>query len=38
MNYEIVRLKDKPEIKEQAVQWFHEKMGYPFGGIHREYE
>ena len=29
MNYEIVRLKDKPEIKERAAQWFHEKWGIP---------
>lgn len=27
MNYNIVRLADKPEIKEQAAQWFHEKWG-----------
>ncbi len=29
MNYEIVRLTDKPEIKEQAAQWFHTKWGIP---------
>ncbi len=29
MNYEIIRLTDKPEIKEQAAQWFHEKWGIP---------
>lgn len=29
MNYDIVRLADKPEIKEQAAQWFHEKWGIP---------
>ena len=29
MNYEIVRLVDKPEIKEQAARWFHEKWGIP---------
>lgn len=29
MNYNIVRLTDKPEIKEQAAQWFHEKWGIP---------
>lgn len=27
MKYEIIRLTDKPEIKEQAAQWFHEKWG-----------
>ena len=25
MGYEIIRLIDKPEIKERAAQWFHEK-------------
>ena len=29
MKYEIVRLIDKPEIKEQAAEWFHEKWGIP---------
>ncbi len=29
MNYEIIRLTDKPEIKEQAAQWFHEKWRIP---------
>lgn len=29
MNYEIIRLIDKPEIKEQAAQWFHEKWNIP---------
>lgn len=29
MDYEIIRLIDKPEIKEQAAQWFHEKWGIP---------
>lgn len=29
MNYEIVRLIDHPELKEQAAQWFHEKWGIP---------
>ena len=29
MNYEIVPLKDMPEIKERAAQWFHEKWGIP---------
>lgn len=31
MNYEIIRLTDKPEMKEQAAQWFHEKWGIPLG-------
>ena len=29
MNYEIVRLTDKPQMKQQAAQWFHEKWGIP---------
>ncbi len=29
MNYEIIRLTDRPEIKKQAAQWFHEKWGIP---------
>ena len=29
MDYEIARLIDRPEIKEQAAQWFHEKWGIP---------
>ena len=29
MKYEIIRLADNPEIKNQAAQWFHEKWGIP---------
>lgn len=29
MSYEIIRLIDRPEIKEQAAQWFHEKWNIP---------
>ena len=29
MDYKIVRLTDKPEMKGQAAQWFHEKWGIP---------
>lgn len=29
MKYEIIRLIDKPEMKEQTAQWFHEKWGIP---------
>ena len=29
MKYDIIRLTDKPEIKELAAQWFHEKWGIP---------
>ena len=29
MAYEIIRLADRPELKERAAQWFHEKWGIP---------
>lgn len=29
MDYQIIRLADQPEIKEQAAKWFHEKWGVP---------
>ena len=29
MEYEIIRLIDRSEIKERAAQWFHEKWGIP---------
>lgn len=29
MVYKIIRLTDKPEIREQAAQWFHEKWNIP---------
>ena len=29
MAYEIIRLVDRPELKERAAQWFHEKWGIP---------
>lgn len=29
MDYQIIRLIDKPEIKEQAAQWFHQKWNIP---------
>lgn len=29
MNYKIIRLIDKPDIKEEAAKWFHEKWGIP---------
>lgn len=28
-SYEIIRLVDRPELKERAAQWFHEKWGIP---------
>ncbi len=27
MTYDIIRLEDRPDIKERAAQWFHEKWG-----------
>ena len=29
MNYEIIRLTDRPTIKPAAARWFHEKWGIP---------
>lgn len=29
MEYKIIRLADKPEMKEKAARWFHEKWGIP---------
>ena len=29
MNYKIVRITDRPELKETAAQWFHEKWYIP---------
>lgn len=29
MNYKIIRLIDRPEIKEEAAEWFHAKWGIP---------
>ena len=29
MNYQIIRLIDKPEMKEQMADWFHEKWSVP---------
>lgn len=31
MTYDIIKLTEKPEIKEQAAEWFHEKWGVPLG-------
>lgn len=30
MNFDIVRITDRPELKEKAAQWFHEKWGVPY--------
>ena len=33
MKYEIIRVADNPEIKNQAAQWFHEKWGIPMEAL-----
>lgn len=30
MNFDIVRITDRPELKEKAAQWFHEKWYVPY--------
>ena len=30
MNFDIVRITDRPELKEKAAQWFHEKWCVPY--------
>lgn len=29
MDIKIIKLKDRPELKEKAAEWFHEKWGVP---------
>lgn len=29
MEYEIIRIKDRPKLKERAAQWYHSKWGIP---------
>ena len=29
MDYKIISLADQPELKQQAAQWFHEKLQIP---------
>lgn len=29
MAYDVIRLEDRPDLKERAAQWFHEKWGIP---------
>ncbi len=38
MDYEIIRLIDKPEMKEQAAKWFHEKWGIPLAAYKESME
>jgi len=30
MKFDIVRITDRPELKEDAAQWFHDKWGIPY--------
>ena len=30
MNFDIIRITDRPELKEKAAEWFHEKWGIPY--------
>ena len=38
MDYQIIRLADRPDIKEQAAQWFHEKWGVPLAAYRESME
>lgn len=38
MNCEITRLTDKPQLKEQAARWFHEKWGIPLEAYQKSME
>lgn len=38
MNYEIIRLTDRPELKEEAAEWFHEKWGIPLAAYQESME
>ena len=31
MEFEIVRLSDRPELKDELARWFHERWGVPLG-------
>ncbi len=38
MDYKIIRLADKPELKEYAALWFHEKWGIPLEAYRQSME
>ena len=38
MDYQIIRLADRPDIKEPAAQWFHEKWGVPLAAYRESME
>lgn len=38
MEYELIRLTDRPEILEEAAEWFHEKWGIPLAAYRESME
>ena len=30
MNFDIIRITERPELKTAAAEWFHEKWGIPY--------
>ena len=38
MSLELVRLTDRPQLKEQAAQWFHQKWGVPLASYQESME
>ena len=38
MSLELVRLTDRPQLKEQAAQWFHQKWGVPLAAYQESME
>ena len=38
MDYNIIRLTDQPQIKEQAARWFHEKWNIPLAAYRKSME
>ena len=38
MAFTLVRLTDRPQLKEQAAQWFHQKWGVPLAAYQESME
>lgn len=38
MNYEMIRLEDRPELMERAAEWFHKKWGIPLAAYKESME
>ena len=38
MSLQLVRLTDRPQLKEQAAQWFHQKWGVPLAAYQESME